>query len=142
MQNKRARACFIDPKAKARIREIIENRGSCSKEEAREIVRPYAEFDPKAMEDFILDIQINRIFAGPKDKKKVRKYLNYKNAKGESIFVNIDTSRDRIALAAVNEQITKKFNGIKKTRKKVNKRQNYIVNQITFDFIQKEENND
>ena len=112
----------LDKKAREVILGIMVDRGVITVEEVMDLVRVHFMFDPVASKEREIRRRANRLMAQLKDKTGVRTCLNYTDTKGQSKYINVDTTEDIEALVAVTEQIYRNYNGLKKTAKKLNSR--------------------
>jgi len=62
-----------------------------------------------------------------------RRLLVYKNENGTSVYVNIEKTNDINALGKVNQQLSLQYYGLRKAKKKVVKKMNELVRQLSFD---------
>jgi hypothetical protein len=122
----------LDKKAREVILGIMADRGVMTVEEVMDLVRVHFMFDPIASKEREIRKKSNRLMAQLKDKQGVRTCLNYTDSKGQSKYINVETTEDVDALVAVTEQIYRNYNGLRKTAKKLNSRILELGGQITM----------
>ncbi|MHB8124696.1 MAG: hypothetical protein ACYDEJ_03470 [Desulfitobacteriaceae bacterium] len=122
----------LDKKAREVILGIMTDRGVMTREEVMDLVRVHFMFDPIASKEREIRRKANRLMAQLKDKQGIRTCLNCTDNKGQSKYINVETTEDVESLVAVAEQIYRNYNGLRKTAKKVNARLLELGGQISM----------
>lgn len=112
----------LDKRATVIILELMEELSEVTTEAVMDLIRPHFMFDPRAARERELRRKTHRIMAKFKDDKGVRTCFSYTDALGQSKYVNIDKTFDINALYGVDQQLSQKVSGLKKSGMKSSRR--------------------
>lgn len=109
--------------------------GSITTEEVIELVRPHYQFDAYLAKERELRRKANQLMSQFKDENGIRVCFNCKDEQGVSKYVNIEQTKNLDDLRRVDAQISKKFDGLRASKKKIDKQKFDLSKQIQMDFI-------
>jgi hypothetical protein len=116
----------LDKKAKAIVMEQMADLKEITREEVEALIEPHYCFNPVAAKEREIRRRANQLMTQFRDEHGIRTCYNYKNINGQSMYVNVDETKDPIALNRVKLQLDTKFNGLSKAQKKVKRRQSEL----------------
>jgi hypothetical protein len=126
----------LDKRAKEAVLSQMEDLGEITTESVMELIRPHYIFDPIRIKERELRRKANSLMSQFKDDHGMRTCYNYKDVDGESVYINVDETKDLRALNRVKKQINSKFNGLHKAKKKIDRRSLELSGQIgLFDKV-------
>lgn len=126
----------LEKKAREKILEQMDELGGeITIEQIIELIRPHYIFDIRRLREQALRRTANSIMATYKDDKGVRTCFNCKDDEGNSKYFNIETTTDTKALDNIEIQLNKKYKGLNISKKKVQKRKQELLGQMSFDEI-------
>ena len=102
---------------------ILREKGGISVEQVNELVRPFFIFDHKKSYEAELKRKVHRLMSSFKDDKGVR--ICFSDESGQ--YVNVDATNDLQAVTRVKRQLLRKFDGTKKSLKKVKHREKILM---------------
>ena len=111
----------LDKRAREVILAKMEDLGEMTTEAVMELVRPHYIFDSLAAKERELRRKAHRLMAQFRDDKGVRTCYSCMD-NGQSKYVNVDKTSNVAALNSVNIQLRNKYIGLRRARKKVNRR--------------------
>jgi esterase/lipase len=104
-----------------------------TREEVKEIVRPYHEFDAEKEREKSLNRKVNSIMSATfKDKDNIRKFYLIE-VDGIKTYINIDQDQDIETLKAIRDRSERTVKGYAKSIKKLNKKIKAIEAQISIE---------
>ena len=112
----------LDKRAVDVILALMEDLGEITTEAVMDLIRPHYMFDVHAAKEREIRRKTHRIMAKFKDDKGVRTCFNYTDALGQSKYVNIDKTFDINALYGVDQQLSQKVSGLRKSGMKSSRR--------------------
>lgn len=118
-----ARYQRLEPKARSRIKQILEDEGIIDVEEGMAIVRPHLLFDAAEAREREVRRVTHGIIASMRDPLGVRRCF----ATDHGDFVNVEKTNDIDALNDVERQLSKKYAGLYPGLAKVTKRRNELA---------------
>jgi hypothetical protein len=122
----------LTKQAKEAIFAQMEDRGEITAEEVKDLIRPYYIFDPHRAREREIGKKANQLMAQFRDERGIRTCYNYKDVDGQSVYVNVDETKDLNALKNVKKQLNSKYDGLNKAKQKVTRRQRELVNQLSL----------
>jgi hypothetical protein len=124
----------LDKRAKEAVMNQMAELDEITTEAVMDLVRPHYIFDPFLSKEREIRVKANRLMAQFRDERGIRSCFNYKDAEGQSKYVNIDKTKNDEALKRVEAQIRAKFNGLNKAKRKITRRRLELAGQLGFDF--------
>lgn len=128
-----ARTRTLEPKAKEVIIQIMRESGEMETEDLMDLIRPHILFDPQVAKEQLIRRKAHQLAAQIRDEYGTRTIFNCK-VDGVSKYVNIDESKDVIALRSVDHQLAEKLNGLKISSAKASRRRMEVEGQLSLDL--------
>ncbi len=123
----------LEPKARAMIKQKLYEAGEIETEEAMDIIRPHYLFNAVEAKEREIRRTAHQMMSSLRDEKGARTTFAC-NVDGISKYINIDASKDLIALRSVEGQLTEKLNGLKLSSEKALKRRLEVEGQMSLDL--------
>ncbi len=112
--------------------EQMEEMAEIDTEEIMDLIRPHYDFDYDKGKEQAIRRQAHSLMARFRDEKGVRNCFACQDEDGNRKYINIDTTTDLEALNAVEKQINSKFNGLHKSKQKIEQQRMKLVEQLTL----------
>lgn len=129
-----AKQTVLERKAKEAIIRRMEELNEITTEEVMNLIEPHFIFDALKAKKQAIRRKAHSLMSQFKDDRGVRTCFSYNND-GNSIYVNIDKTNDMDALIGVEDQISQKYYGLNKAKKKIDRRKQELSGQISMDEI-------
>lgn len=127
-----ARIRKLEPKAREMIKQKLYDAGEIETEEAMDIIRPHYLFNAVDAREREIRRTANQMMSSMRDEKGIRTIFAC-NVDGISKYIDIDASKDPVALRGVEGQLTEKLNGLKLSSEKASKRRMEVEGQLCMD---------
>lgn len=127
------RTATLESKAKEMIVQKMLETGEMETEEIMDLIRPHFLFEPQVAREQMIRRKANQLASQIRDEKGIRTVFNCKVG-GISKYVNIDESRDTVALRNVEGQLDTKLNGLKISKAKASRRVMEVEGQLSLDL--------
>lgn len=127
------RTATLESKAKEMIMQKMLETGEMETEEIMDLIRPHFLFEPQVAREQMIRRKANQLASQIRDEKGIRTVFNCKVG-GISKYVNIDESRDTVALRSVEGQLDTKLNGLKISKAKASRRVMEVEGQLSLDL--------
>lgn len=127
------RTATLESKAKEMIMQKMLETGEMETEEIMDLIRPHFLFEPQVAREQMIRRKANQLASQIRDEKGIRTVFNCKVG-GISKYVNIDESRDTVALRNVEGQLDTKLNGLKISKAKASRRVMEVEGQLSLDL--------
>jgi hypothetical protein len=125
----------LDKRIKEGIFASFSDRPVLDDEEANQIVRTFApQPDIKLLVDQYYKRMTNRVMQQFRDENGAREILAAKASNGKTRYVFINKSSDMAQLKDIHRRLSRKYDGLKKTIKKVGKRVQIVIGQTSLVF--------
>ena len=125
----------MERKIKEAIEAEIRERRAVAVEDIVEIIKMYdTRPDPVQLIEQHYRRRARNFLAGIRDENGDRDMFAVKNKAGERFYVNLANEDDPTNLKLVADQLNAKYEGLNRSKKKVQNRQREIANQMQFDF--------
>jgi len=108
------RTTTLEKKAREVIMEQMREHGNMDTEAVMELIRPHYSFNPAVAKEREIRRRAHSLMAAIKDEDGQRVAYNYTTAYGDSVYVNVKKTKSVDALAGVERQINKKYQGLSK----------------------------
>lgn len=125
----------LEKRAKEAIMQQMEELGEITKENVMELIRPHFSPDLQILREQALGRAANNLMRSYKDDKGIRTCFNCKDNTGNSKYVNVDKTKDLGALNYIEKQLNKKYLGLNKSKKKINRRKQQLEGQLMFEDV-------
>lgn len=109
--------------------------GEITTETVMELIRPHFSPDLQLLREQALRRTANNMMRGYKDENGIRVCFNCKNDSGDSVYINIDKTKNLDALKKIENLLNDKYMGLNASKKKVNRRKKELSGQIRFEDI-------
>jgi hypothetical protein len=120
----------LDKRAKEAIFEQIAELGEITTEAVMDLVTPHYAFNPRKAKEREIRRRANSLMSQFRDEQGIRTCFNYKDVDGQSKYVNVDETKNQTALNRVEQQINSKYDGLTKTKVKIERRQLKLNGQL------------
>lgn len=121
----------LEKKAKETILQQMDDLGEITTEAVMDLIRPHYFFDIRKLREQALRRTANNLMRTYKDDKGIRICFNYKDD-GISKYVNVDSTKDLKALDIIEKQLSKKYNGLNQSKKKISNRRKELSGQLSI----------
>lgn len=125
----------LEPKARKMIKQKMYEMAEIETEKVMDVIRPHFLFSAAAAEERELRRTAQQMMSSMRDEKGIRTVFNCK-VDGVSKYVNIDESKNMMALRSVEGQLSTKLNGLKASSDKASKRRMEVEGQLSLDLAQ------
>lgn len=120
----------LDKKAKEAIMGQMAELKEITRDEVEALIEPHYLFDPRVAKRREICRKANQLMAQFRDEHGIRTCYNYKDSKGQSVYVNVDETKNLSALNRVKKQLRTKSIGLNKSKRKVARRQLELTGQL------------
>ena len=128
----------MDPKIKATIELEIRERKAVTVDDIANIIKMYdVRPDPVQLIEQYYRRKARSFISNIRDENGQRDLFAIKTEDGERLYVNIPNEDNLIHLEAVQAQLNAKYQGLNRSKLKVQNRQREVSNQMVFDFEKK-----
>ena len=128
----------MDPKIKAAIELEIRERKAVTVDDIANIIKMYdVRPDPVQLIEQYYRRKARSFISNIRDENGQRDLFAIKTEDGERLYVNIPNEDNLIHLEAVQAQLNAKYQGLNRSKLKVQNRQREVSNQMVFDFEKK-----
>ncbi len=124
-----ARTRVLSKEAREYIVSELREKGEMTKSEIVEFIRPHCSFDPLALQEQALNREANYIIRSIRDEQGVRTVFILRS---EDAVVDVESCRTYSKVAAVEQQLAKKLDGITASHRKAQRRMAELTGQLSL----------
>lgn len=125
------RSAGISKEAREYIQRQLQEYGEIPTDEIMDMIRPHYVFDPVQAKEQQIRRAAQGLMARQKDSDGVRTCFAVRMS-GKSIYVNVDRTKRKAHLDAVEQQLKRKYEGLNASMRKVRLRRSQLDGQISL----------
>ena len=122
----------LEKRAKEVIMEQMHDLAEISTETVMELIEPHYIFDHQKAKQQAIRRKAHSLMAQFRDERGIRSFFACHDKDGNSKYINIETTKDLVALNAVEKQINNKFMGLNESKKKIELQRMKLIEQLTL----------